>query len=177
MQDPFYILLDAARMGADILRAKELNPEFDSLYRGKSEAHLAAVSPYLFSMEHNTEFENWFLQNGWGDSWGVMVHSNKELKTLVRHFRQFLMVMTEDKKDLYFRYYDPRVLRIFLPTCDQQQLKEFFGPVGYYICEDEDPDSGLVFSLHDEELKIEKIKKDEVISFNPVFVKKKFYFF
>jgi hypothetical protein len=176
-QDLFFILLDAARMGGDILNAKGLNPDFDSLYRGKSEAHLAAVSPYLFSIQHNTEFENWFLQKGWGDSWGILVFSNSELKTLVKHFRQFLMILTEDKKDLYFRFYDPRVLRIFLPTCNREQLKEFFGPVEYFVCEDEEPGSALIFSLHDEELKIKRITKDEVIAFNPVFKKKKFLFF
>jgi hypothetical protein len=176
-RENFFLLLDAARMGADIITAKELNKEFDSLYRGKSEVHLSAVAPYLFSMEHNTQFEDWYMQNGWGNSWGVMVFSDRDLSSLVKHFRHFLMVMTEDKEELYFRFYDPRVLRIFLPTCDEDQLNEFFGPVDYYVCEDEDPASALVFSLKDGELKTERILRENLISFNPPPRKRRFSLF
>jgi hypothetical protein len=171
-----FILLDSARIGTEIIKAKELNPEFDSLYRGKSEETLATVAPYLFSF-HKAEFVDWFMQSGWGNSWGVLVYSSEELKTLVKHFRQFLMVKTEDGDELYFRFYDPRVLRVFLPTCDLQQLREFFGPVDYFICEDEDPGSGLLFSLENEGLKTEKIAKEQVISFEPPIKKRKFSFF
>ena len=63
---------------------------------------------------------------------------------------------------MYFRFYDPRVLRIFLPTCDAAQLKEFFGPVAHFICEDEDPAFGLVFSLEQGKLKTEKVPVKEL---------------
>ena len=32
-----------------------------------------------------------------------------------------------DDEALYFRFYDPRVLESFLPTCSEEQLDEFFG--------------------------------------------------
>jgi len=171
-----YILLDSARIGTETITAKELNPEFESLYRGKSEESLATVAPYLFSF-HGDEFVDWYMQKGWGDSWGVLVFSGKDMKDLVKHFRQFLMVRTEEGEELYFRFYDPRVLRVFLPTCDLQQLKDFFGPVDYFICEDEDPGSGILYSLDKESLKTEKITKEEVISFEPPIKKSRFSFF
>jgi hypothetical protein len=86
------------------------------------------------------------------------------------------MVKKEDGEQLYFRFYDPRVLRVFLPTCDRQQLSDFFGPVDYFVCEDEDPVSGMMFSLKEGELKIERIKQDEVVTFHPM-RKRKFGFF
>jgi hypothetical protein len=177
LENPFFLLLDAARMGGDIITAKELNTEFDSLYRGKSEVHLSSVSPYLFTVQHNTAFEDWYMQNGWGDSWGVMVFSDKDLGGLVKHFRHFLMVQTEDKQELYFRFYDPRVLRIFLPTCDESQLNEFFGPVDYFVCEDEDPAFALAFTLKDGELKSERMPREELITFNPPPRKRRFSIF
>jgi hypothetical protein len=176
-QDTCHIILDAARMDAELEKAKELNPGFESLYRGYKEAYLSSVAPYIFPFPTNSEFCSWYFQSGWGNSWGVLVYSNKELASLVKHFRQFLMVQTEEKEELYFRFYDPRVLRIFLPTCDQQQLKEFFGPVDYFICEDKDPDSGLLFSLENGNLKLEKITKEQVISFEPEEKKRKRLFF
>lgn len=34
----------------------------------------------------------------------------------------------------YFRYYDPRVLRVYLPACNESELQTVFGPVeGYYV--------------------------------------------
>lgn len=169
-----YILMDSARMGENIGTAKEINPGFCSLYNGNSEQFLASVSPYLFSVDLQSEFIKWYMLNGWGDSWGVLVYSDIDLKALVKHFRQFLIVKKEDGGQLYFRFYDPRVLRVFLPSCDARQLNEFFGPVDYYICEDEDPSKGLVFSLHKGELMINNIKKHEVEIFHSEMKKRKF---
>jgi hypothetical protein len=172
-----YLLLDSAQIGTEISTAKELNPEFDSLYRGQSEISLTMVAPYLFPFNPQTDFGKWYMQNGWGNSWGVLAYSDLDLKALVKHFRHFLMVKREDGEQLYFRFYDPRVLRVFLPTCDERQLNDFFGPVDFLICEDEDPGNGLVFSLHNGELEVKKIKKEEVMTFHPEIKKRKFGFF
>ena len=67
------------------------------------------------------------------------------------------MVLTEDGKTLYFRFYDPRVLRMFLPTCAPEQLAEFFGPVESFYVEDEDPARALRFSLEAGALKTETV--------------------
>ena len=48
------------------------------------------------------------------------------------HFRRFLLVEAPDGDSWYFRFYDPRVLERFLPTCDAAQLTDFFGPVSAY---------------------------------------------
>jgi hypothetical protein len=172
-----FLILDSALIDNEVLNSQKLNSSFNSLIWNKSEQSLSSVAPYLFSFDPKTEFGKWYLQNGWGNSWGVLVYSNIDLKALVKHFRHFLMVKKENGEHLYFRFYDPRVLRVFLPTCDERQLNDFFGPVDYFICEDEDPALGLVFSLHDGELMVDKIKKEEVVTFHPEIKKKKFLFF
>lgn len=133
-----HILLDAARMGELMDEAKKLNPEHDSLYRGRSEESLSEIAPYIFTFRHHTEFGKWYMEKGWGDAWGVLMKSSYPLQELHKHFRKFLLVTTEDGQELYFRFYDPRVLRIFLPTCDAAQLREIFGPIEYFAMEDED---------------------------------------
>ncbi len=138
-----YVLLDAARMGTQIEIAQVRNKAYETLYRGTSSEKLAAVAPYLFQFAYSTPFANWYLRNGWGESWGVMLKSGWPLQELQKHFRKFLKVETEAGQSLYFRFYDPRVLRIFLPTCDTAQLREFFGPIDYFIMEDEDPAVGI----------------------------------
>ncbi|HNW75071.1 MAG TPA: DUF4123 domain-containing protein [Bacteroidales bacterium] len=172
-----FILLDAARMEEEMETAKKLNPEFDSLYRGRSEENLASVAPYIFRVERGGEFESWYFEKGWGDAWGVMILSQEEMKTLHRHFRKFLLIRTEDGEELYFRYYDPRVLRIFLPVCNRDQIRDFFGPVDYFICEDEDPGFALVYSVDDGMLLQDRITRDAAMNFVPVAKKKKFSLF
>ena len=53
----------------------------------------------------------------------------------------------EDGRELYFRFYDPRVLRIFLPTCNAAETATFFGPVGQFLVEAQDAETLLRFSL------------------------------
>jgi len=160
-----YLLLDAARMEAAIAQAKELNPKHESLYREKGDTYLADVGPFLFQSNHFKEFKTFFTEEGWGNSWGVLLKTNEPFATIHTHFRKFLLVKTEDEEELYFRFYDPRVLRIFLPTCDTGQLKEFFGPVQSFYCEDEDPAFVLVFELNNKyELLTRQIPSDAFIN-------------
>jgi len=56
-------------------------------------------------------------------------------------------VQTEDGRELYFRFYDPRVLRIFLPTCNAEEAATFFGPVRQFLVEAQDAETLLQFSL------------------------------
>ncbi|MEO6253866.1 MAG: DUF4123 domain-containing protein [Ferruginibacter sp.] len=157
MQKVNFILLDAAKMEGNLYEAIQRNNDQASLYRGTSEEELADVAPYLFKLESGSDFEKWYKENGWGNGWGIPIYSTFKFEETYHHFRKFLLVKTEDGEQLYFRFYDPRVLRIFLPTCDEKQLKEFFGPVHHFICEDEDPEFALVFSFEKNVLKTERI--------------------
>ena len=62
-----------------------------------------------------------------GQAWGIFLRSDDLLRTLRRHLRTFLRVKDESGRFLLFRYYDPRVLRIYLPTCHEGELKTVFG--------------------------------------------------
>jgi hypothetical protein len=47
------------------------------------------------------------------------------------------MIYDDKGKPLYFRYYDPRVLRVYLPTCNESELEKVFGDVSHFIIEDD----------------------------------------
>jgi hypothetical protein len=56
-----------------------------------------------------------------------------------RYLRKFLMLEdVSTGNQLYFRFYDPRVLRMFLPTCTAEQRTEFLGPLGSILAEGEE---------------------------------------
>ena len=150
-----YHLLDAARMGFTMETARQLNPVHESLYRGRSEEVLDSIAPYLFQYELRSGFDTW-LQENYGDSWGVGVISDAPMEVLHKHFRKFLLVKTDNGKEMYFRFYDPRVLRVFLPSCDAIQLAEFFGPVQQFSVEDPAQKQLLLFSYTGNRLKIQE---------------------
>lgn len=158
-----HILLDAARMEVRMEEAKELNPHHLSLYKGRSEEDLAAVAPYLFAIPQQEDaFLDWFMEEGWGEAWGVIVSSRASFEVCYKHFRKFLLVQTEEGEELYFRFYDPRVLKIFLPTCDQAQILEFFGPIDFFACEGDHQEEALIFQHIDGVLTIDTIPASQL---------------
>jgi len=96
---------------------------------------MAAVAPYLVRLGPRTDVFDWLWNDGWGNSWGIFVWSVATIDQLRAHFRKLTRVRTEDGKVLLFRFYDPRVLSIFLPTCEPAQIEEMFGPVMSFFVE------------------------------------------
>jgi len=157
-----YLLLDASRMKTALSEAKELNSNYRSLFKGRSEIDLEFVAPYLFSYVRGSEFAEWYMKRGWGKGWGIMLRSPASMEELHEHCRKFLLVEDEDKQELYFRFYDPRILSIFLPTCSSEQLRHFFGPIDYFMIENKDGESGQMMWLEAYELRKKRIDRDEL---------------
>ncbi len=133
-----YAILDGARNERIYPGVTESGEPYCCLYRGELEPGLAEAAPYLVQLQRDAAFTSWLITQGWGDSWGIFLKSASTLSELRRHFRRFLMVYDSDRKPLYFRYYDPRVMRVYLPTCTADELQVVFGPVGKYLMEDKD---------------------------------------
>lgn len=154
-------IIDAACIFGDVETTKNLQSNFLSLFMGKEEELLSAVAPYLFPFQFNTEFGKWLLEKGWGNAWGLFLTTKLSMEDLREHFRKFLMVKTDEGKEIYFRFYDPRVLRVFLPSCDEQQLEKFFGLVDNYTMEDENSEYAVKFSLKNKKLIMERMTRSE----------------
>jgi hypothetical protein len=72
----------------------------------------------------------------WGNHWGIFALSQLDFQSIRYHFRSLIRVYDETgKRYLFFRYYDPRVLLVFLPSCQGAQLADLFGPVDFYLAE------------------------------------------
>jgi len=142
---PLYALLDAAREPSVLKVIYESKEEFQSLYEGAQGQQLAHFAPYLIRIPQTSKLIDTLAQHAWSKSWGVFVTCDKPLKELRTHFRHFLNVKLPDGSTVYFRYYDPRVLRLFLPTCLPQETDQFFGPVKQFLMEAEDAATALHF--------------------------------
>ena len=143
-----YALLDGASVPKllDRLYAAP-QPQFECLMHGDLAPDVAEVAPYLVALEPESEFAEWVLAHGWGNHWGSFALTRRDLRTLWFHLRRLNVVYGPDGKPMLFRYYDPRVLRTFLPTCSPEQLAEMFGPVTTFVAEADAPGMALTFSL------------------------------
>src|SRR5215831_7499241 len=130
-QSRLFAVLDAARESSIPSNLSKLGTDFVSLYRGEPEESLADVAPYLVKIDQDAGLLDWLVTNGWGQSWGIFLISESDIERVRRHLRHFLIVHDPEGAELYFRFYDPRVLNAFLPTCTASQLKQFFGPVSF----------------------------------------------
>jgi len=133
-----YTILDGAAIPDLPGKLWELEPKFECLYRGELAPDMAAVAPYLVGLEREAAFTKWLLKNAPGANWGIFAKSEADLHKVRQHFRRFLMVHDERGRPLVFRFYDPRVLRVYLATCTPAELAEFMGPVQTILSESED---------------------------------------
>jgi Domain of unknown function (DUF4123) len=117
----------------------------DCPYSGDLPWQMQMTAPYLVMLEPEDRFTRHLVANGWGHAWGVFVRTETGIKQLRRHLRQFLRVRDEAGRRLIFRYYDPRVLRAYLPTCRAAELDTFFGPIHSFVMEGESPQEILEF--------------------------------
>lgn len=142
-----FCVLDAAR-DPRIFRAVDatLLPKA-CLYAGPLDPEVELVAPYLVNFESEGELAEGFARRGWGQAWGVLLECSEPLAAVRRHLRGLLTVRDERGRKLLFRFYDPRVLRIFLPTCGREQLREIFGPIERYVVEGDAPDEAFEFRL------------------------------
>jgi hypothetical protein len=157
-------VLDGARIEGLPATLQSLQADAASLYNGPTAEQLADVAPYLAPCAPGSRLNRWLFDTAWGQSAGIVVLSESDPDALRAHFRRFLMVLDESGKSLYFRFYDPRVLRVFLPTCDAEQLKSFFGPVTAFVLEDEDPARALRFTLAGGDLVTETIELNKEVT-------------
>lgn len=156
--DRIYGILDGASIPDLLEKLYTWQPEYFCLYRGELEPDMAEVAPYIVRIVPNTEFCDWILNEGWGNHWGIFAQSQYSLAELRKHFRKFLTVHDENGKPLLFRFYDPRVLRTFLPTCNKGELAEFFGIVMNFSLEDENPDNVVSYFLPKGELRVNRVE-------------------
>jgi hypothetical protein len=127
-----------------------------SLFSGVLRPEIEIVAPYLIEIEYDDDKTRRFLRAAWGNNWGVFLNSDTKKEQLLRHLRSLLMVRDPKGRQLFFRYYDPRVLKVYLPTCTPDELETFFGPINRFQLEDESPETVVTMSVARRQLAVKK---------------------
>lgn len=130
-------LLDGARDSTiwDIIRRGGL--EYSCLFGGDLHPRLQTAAPYLVHLAPGSPTTDLLLRRGWGNAWGIVTVADPAvtLSQQTLHFKKLLRVTLEHGGQFGFRFYDPRVLNTYLPTCTGDELRPFFGPVRRLIAE------------------------------------------
>lgn len=141
-----YALLDGARDPRIGSLVRSSGAEFSCLYAGElpqsvgrstlSAAARPATAVYMATVRGRL-----------GAELGQFRHCppHVSLDDLRSHFRTLLRVTDPDGNLLVFRFYDPRVLRVYLPTCTAQERAAMFGPASKLIAETSTGHSLIVY--------------------------------
>ena len=149
-----FVILDGASVPGLPVRLYEMRPPNYCLFRGELNPDMAEVAPYIVQLVPGTPFTEWVLAGeNFGKHWGIFAQSLHSIKEMRRHFRSLVTVYDEQGTPMFFRFYDPRVLRNFLPTCNAEELKTFFGKVETFFAEDKNGEKLSAFRLENDELK------------------------
>jgi hypothetical protein len=144
-----FTILDAARHKDIYTQIRAAENRSNCLYAGSLTQELESAAPWLVDLDRAGDaFTEFLAHEAFGDSWGIFFLSSASLKDLRKHFRQFLLAKREDGTQVYFRYYDPRVTRIYLPTCNPEELKHVYGPVHSFLMEGRQPSDTIVQFAH-----------------------------
>ncbi|MBF0332119.1 MAG: DUF4123 domain-containing protein [Alphaproteobacteria bacterium] len=128
-----FLLIDAARDESLYPILYDLDDddglEIRCLYQGETAERLAEVAPYLVALTPGNEAARRLYELVWDRGWGIILQSALSIDETRRHLRKFTIAFTEAGKGLIFRFYDPFVLRIFLPTCRPADAQALIGPL------------------------------------------------
>lgn len=155
-----FILVDGTQAGAFVLQLIEFNPNAYPLFENTPDEDIKVIGPYLFQNTDNLEFYKFLQYSEGSNHWCIHCISNISITQLVKHFKQFLVFEETNGDNYFFRFYDPVVLKEFLLYWNTDQLKQFFGPVTKFICQEDGHDFAIVYELENGKLKISNIPGD-----------------
>jgi hypothetical protein len=115
------------------------------LFQGEAAEYMGDVAPYIVPIDPASEYLECWVQR-WGKNAGILLTTFADPETLFRHLREIFVVKDEEGQEYFFRYYDPRVLRVFLPTCSPLELGDFFGPISVLVAEGPSMEQCMTFS-------------------------------
>jgi len=134
-----YAAFDAARAERVLWLLQESIDDHKTLYEGQEGRLLDDVAPYLVRFERGSKLLDRLLLGGWGDAWGVFFRSTEHPKEVRRQLRRFLVVLDDAKSErMYFRFYDPRVMREFHSVATMRQRAELLHGMVRMVLESED---------------------------------------
>ena len=138
-----YAVVDAARSDKVLVRLVDAQSSCPSLFAGTDREPLFSAGPFLVSPWEDADLFEWLTTEAWGAAMVVFLTSQAPYGQVLHHLQSLLKAVTEEDAEVLFRYYDPRVLRTYLSSCDAASAWRFMGPVVHWMAESDAGDELL----------------------------------
>ncbi|HQU46398.1 MAG TPA: DUF4123 domain-containing protein [Pirellulales bacterium] len=122
-----YAVIDGAIAIALVFQANRLGLRTQSLFVGDLAPCLANVAPYLVEAVPDSGFLDYWCDY-LGKNAGILIESRAGFDEMLAHCRDLFDARDEDGNEYFFRFYDPRVLGVYLPMCSAVETRKLFGP-------------------------------------------------
>lgn len=129
-----WAIIDTARDPKAYWTLANSHLNYSCLFAGDLPDALEQAAPYLVQLTSEDAYTDYLAAN-LGNSLNVFLQCDAAMKSVRHHLRQLLTVRDPRGAKMLFRFYDPRILRVFLPTCDSSELAQMYGPIKTYWAE------------------------------------------
>ncbi len=120
-----FLLLDASINPDIAICAEAFNDPARCLFDGAAFEELSDVGPWLIEPRRYGDAWDWYVEDGYGNNWGIMLHSRLPMMRLKTQLKKFIKIEDEDGESYFFKYYRPQHLNTYLPAFDAQQTNSF----------------------------------------------------
>lgn len=122
-----YAVIDVARDPYLLLPVIEgFTDDTQCLFRGKAREELGDQTAWLARVDPQEGLLDWLIEEGWGRRIVAFVVTTLNLTRLAAHLRKFTKVKDKNGVEYFFRFYDPQVLRQYLPVFAAREHVMFF---------------------------------------------------
>ena len=152
-----YAVVDGASCPDLRFKLFEWQPQSCCLWSGKLAPDMEEVAPYLVKLHSDSLLTDWLIRYGWDHHWNIFVDSQLPFKALRKQLRKLLLVKSPEGESLTFRYYDPRVMSIFIPTCESHQAEQLFQNIETFLYQDDVHLMRAGFSVVEKQVVIDEV--------------------
>lgn len=152
-----FAVVDPAREASLYEHVARLEPgAAECLFEGRLKPQLKQASPHLVELAPDDPLAAAWRGKGWGQAWGILLSSRESLASVRRRLRHFTQAKLPDGQGpVLFRFWDPRVFRVYLPLVEPAEIGPWFEGIDHYLCETEDGAGTLRYSLKHGALAVE----------------------
>lgn len=125
-----YLLLDQAQIENLPERLIQLagNTPSQLLYQRTAYASLEHLGPMLLPVSLNSPLAHTFFQE-WSTAAGIWLESDAKAREVLAHLRSLLHARVAGDTTVLFRYYDPRIMALWLADLPPGERDRLMGPV------------------------------------------------
>ena len=115
---------------------------------GNLHPEVKKVSPHLVELHADDPLTRLWQGEGWGQNWGLWIESRTDLHAIHRRMRHFTQAkLPSGEGPVLFRFWDPRVFRVYMPLVEAADLAAWFQDIDGYVAEAEDGKGAVRYRL------------------------------